>query len=756
MDASIISVALISLFFFFVVLGFICGWVRGLNKSLVRILIVLCMAVLAFFIVPPITKAILTMNISKFNLVIADTPVMTVQDLVGDLIRKVPFISDIVDASPTFEGFIEVMPQMLVNVVLFVVVFFLLKWISMIIYWIVAGVCFNKKKMAGKEKHGFIGAVVGAVQGLIVALVVFVPVFGVIDTAKPVVNAIRAEATAETETNSQGAQEGNDAISKAVDEYGVYFDAADQNWVFKTLGAVGVRQLSDAMFDGLTTVKVKITNGTTSSNVKYSLRKEVKTIANVYPDFRTVTNGGFNIRNNETIEALKNIVNKLYESPVLSGMIREVIPSVARTWRADENATFCGVKRPMFESESVNKMFDALLRNLENPVEPDAIKNDIVTGIELIELCNKEGILDVVAGDKDIMDVLNHPEGEDGVIIKVINKALESTTFKAVLPEVVDIGMHYVYDILEITVDATIGTVDETDPNHGWSKETQILQNIFTDVYKVYDDINKAGEGSDPLHSLNFEALGKVFDDMRESKLLGASAKEIIIALLDSKILIGEGNDVVERFKTSIKTTLEKDEPISFASTFKALGDALDIAREMQDVTQGELNLDKLKDVVKNLNENKEALGDVINDVLDPEMLDSLGMGDAAGVVSDVLGSIVNGDYSEEGSIDKEIEAAEELFNAANSVLATEEGQQANFDKDKTDELVGKLAESEVLLDALVGAGGDNTATQDLLKDKLSDDTMTNLEQSIEGLQGVSEEKKQALKDLFGLSALGA
>ena len=200
MNASLVSNLVTSLFLIFVIIGFICGWVRGVSKSLTRLIIVVIVAVLSFFIVPAITKALLEMDISRLNIVLGDVKVLTVQDFITDMLRQIPVVEDIIESSPTFETVIQIAPQVIVNVILFIVAFFLMKWISMIIYWIIAGIFFSRKKMKDKDKHNFIGALVGSVQGLMVAFVLLVPFYGIIETARPVSAVMLQKQTAEVQT----------------------------------------------------------------------------------------------------------------------------------------------------------------------------------------------------------------------------------------------------------------------------------------------------------------------------------------------------------------------------------------------------------------------------------------------------------------------------------------------------------------------------------------------------------------------------
>ena len=146
-SATIASVALACL-----ILGFVFGWVRGYQKSLTRFIMVLVVAVIAFFVAPALTNSVLMFNLTKYNVTVGSKTVSNVKELIIEYISQIDKVRELMQSSPTMKEFVTALPAMLVNVVLFTVVFFILKYISMIIYWIIAGVCFNKKKLEGKNK----------------------------------------------------------------------------------------------------------------------------------------------------------------------------------------------------------------------------------------------------------------------------------------------------------------------------------------------------------------------------------------------------------------------------------------------------------------------------------------------------------------------------------------------------------------------------------------------------------------------------
>jgi len=283
MSANLVPSIVSSLFLIFVIAGFVFGWFRGMNKSLTRLILVLIVGVLSFFVVPPLTKSLLELDISKLNIVLGDVHVMTAQDLITDLLRQIPIVEDIIEASPTFETVIEVAPQIILNVLLFVIFFFILKWVSMIIYWIVSGIFFSKKKMEGKDKHNFIGAVLGAVQGFIVVFVLFVPFYGFVETLRPVSDAMIQEQVVTEDSGAVSFAANNDDgnenaivyLNSSVEAIDEYINKFDSVWVNKVMNFIGVKKLGVNMFNELTTVETK--------KLKCSLIGEIKTIAKAYP-----------------------------------------------------------------------------------------------------------------------------------------------------------------------------------------------------------------------------------------------------------------------------------------------------------------------------------------------------------------------------------------------------------------------------------------------------------------------------------------
>ncbi len=784
MNAGLIPTAIVSLFLVCIILGFVFGWFRGFSKSLVRFIIVLAVTVLAFFVVPSITTAVLKMDISKLNINIGGVSAVTLGDLIIDLIEQVPIVQDLIESSPTLASVITLVPQMLANVVLFIAFFFIFKWFSMIIYWIIAGIFFSKKKMGDKDRHKFVGAVIGTVQGFLVAIVLMVPIFGVVETSRPMVEAIRAEQTAASTSentgesasgftytvNEEGSSEtpggggssetpggegsggtseeekNNKDIKQTVydvtDETGKYVDAFDKVWIVKVMKALKIQDLSVSMFDNLTTVKDR--------DLEVSLRNEVKVVASAYPGLSGLIYGDADVENAETYDNVKESFDKLYASPVLSGVVSELVPKAATRWSdtslAEEDRKFCGIAKPDFGDAATNRVFDALLLNLATQEDSEELKKDIDTSIDVMKLCCTSGIVTAVKHNGDLMEVLLKDTNEN-LVSNIIDLSLNSSTLKECLPDIINLAMSKVYTALNITDAPEIHGKLTTEE---WQTEKLVLQNVFNNVLRLYDGINKGTkEGKNALDCLDFAALGRAFDGLRSSKLLSEGSLSIMTKLMDSDFVVGADVTIMASFKEKM-TAVWNDPTVKMEDTFVAVQNALVLAKDLKNA-ETEITPDNIGEIINGLKDN-ETLKGTVNEILNnEETMKKLGLDETtAGVVKETISSVINHEYSAEAGedIQKDINAISEVYNVANKVMSSQ--TEVTLEKTDTDKLVESIANSTVIKENLTKSG---SKVGNLDFTKLDAGTKTNLTESIKGNSNLTNEEQNALLALFGVNA---
>ena len=774
MNTSFISTAIISVFIALIIFGFVFGWIRGFNKSLTRFIMVICMAVVAYFTVPAITNTILNMDITSWNITIGEHTAVTLNELLVNVLRDIPIVEELLEASPTLVAFIEILPQMLVNIVLFVLLFLIFKYVSMIFYWIISAIFFNKKKMQGKDKHSFIGAVIGGIQGLVVACLLLVPIFGIVGTAKPL--AVSYEQTTQQQTafldnglynatedgNSSGPKADTDFIFEIATDT---VDAFENTWVVKVLSAVGVDDLSLGMFDNLTTIE--------ENGVEIGLRKEVNIISEAFPEIKFLIDNNFNIENNEVLESLDKAVDKLYSSTLLSGVVNEVIPYASNQWSLGN--TFCGIKKPTFEDPGINNLFSALLIELGKPNQDQTIKNDLKVTVKLVKVCNNAGILTAVLNDQDVMEVLKQ-EKNDNFISEVIGVALESNTLREILPELINVAMDFVYVGLDVDPDS-IDKIDVDSSLINWNGteeapvgEKQRLQTIFSNLFDIFDEISSAPEGSDILEHLDFAKLGDTFDNIRFSELFSYQktpesdpvSLQMMKAILNSSTISGEGGDVLTTFMDEL-SLIWKDKNVHLRDTFTSLQKSLNVVKQMQNAT--EFKPDDIADILETLTED-DTLKEVAKTIItDTETLKNVGLDDkTAGIVSETLGSVIEKLDDEETDVQAEIEAVKGLYTVANKVLNNDKTEdveaKAEITQEDANTVIESLAQSNVLLNTVVkdDGAGNYVASEKVADLGITENLDTNtIEDAINSLDSEEYADQIAkLNALFGTNAVGS
>lgn len=376
MSEGTIGLIVIAVFVAVLLFGFLFGLWRGFNKSLVRLLFVVASIVGAFFLAPVVTRWALTFDLSNFGIKIAGESVSTLGELLRALLKDVPYIQDLA-GTEAYATIMEVVPQMIVNVVMFVVLFYLIRLVSMIIYWIIAGICFSKKKTEGKNRHRLLGSVVGVVQNFAVFLVLLVPVIGAVNIVGEIETIVTQENSSSASTTrttlsddnsyvvlmegeGEGEGEGESGSSSSGSEgeivkiYNTVNDVIKiykNTWVAKFLSGVKLDVVCQGAFDKLSTVE--------KDGEKFVLKNEVSSAAYVYTDYKDFKAlGSIDVTNPKLYEIMKSAINHAYQSGLAAKTIDEIVPLAASKWLAGEE--FLGIT---FDSLGIEEPYKAVVKS---------------------------------------------------------------------------------------------------------------------------------------------------------------------------------------------------------------------------------------------------------------------------------------------------------------------------------------------------------------------------------------------------------
>lgn len=507
MTPEIITTFVIVAFLVILLAGFLFGLIRGFNKSLVRILLVVAMLVLTFFIVPKITSAVMTLDISSWGVTIAGESVTSVGDIVVTLLDQIPQVADIAGTS-AYATIINVVPQMILNVVLFIVVFILLRLVSMIIYWIISGICFSKKKTEGKNKHRLLGSLVGLVQNFIIFLVILVPVVGTINILgdiETLTNSPSAQvvSTTGTSVSDPAGEEPEDPSNNQVSPYQTIMDVKDaynDAWVAKFLHAVKLDNACMYIFNELTTV--------TEDNVEYNLRDEANSVANIVIDVVDLTKlGEFDLTKPEVIMALNNIIDGCYNSKLAANLIDEVIPLATSKWVNGE--TFCGLSKPVVEG--YEDVIDDLLVKLGSSEDLRATLKSTVSLMGSVfnttkELFNGETVDITTIGT--LLDDLSKDENTLDLVKEVLTEETITDILDNVMPEE---GTDGIKGMITETI-TTVLNADYTQEGADISNEIAVVTETLKATEKL---MNPSAEN--PFEQAD---ANKVIESLSESKVI--------------------------------------------------------------------------------------------------------------------------------------------------------------------------------------------------------------------------------------------
>ncbi len=478
MSAEIVSTCVVVFFVGILLIGFLFGLARGFNKGIIRLFMVVASLVLTFFIVPSISSAVLKINLANYNIVIGGSVVTSFPELIVAILSNLPFVNDIT-GTDAFATIMNVLPQMILNIVLFVVVFYIIRLVTMIFYWIIAGVCFNKKKMEGKNRHRLLGSLMGVIQNFIIFLVILVPCVGIInmvgDAEKTIESATTTQAVAsanialaaddeyiveesdngestdtttdDTSTSDQTSSSTPETVSSLVKVTEVV-DACQKSWVFKFLSAVKLDKACMYVFDNLSTVK--------ENGVSYTLSTEVKSLSQVYAAYLDVKDaGGFDLTNADSINAIQNLVEKCYDGKFTSMLANDIIKELANKWL--NNETFLGLSKPSIAN--CEEILNGLLNKISMSTD---IKTEIIAATNTINiLLNKIDAIttNITGGDGVVLDaevvgdILNQLAQDEAIFDLVKDVVVENLT--NVLPD--DIKDNDYGKIITETIGAIFG-----------------------------------------------------------------------------------------------------------------------------------------------------------------------------------------------------------------------------------------------------------------------------------------------------------
>lgn len=479
---SSLPAALFGIFAVFLVFGMLFGAGRGAKRSLLRLLTVVVFILIAFLITPSLSQWVYGWDIS----IAGNTPAEWVEEMVQTL-RQDESMAYLVPFVPYIKDVVIGLAFALISVILFLLMYLLVKPLSWIVYAILAGIIAPKRNAKGKlnPKHAGWGLLIGAVQGVVLFFFFMLPINSLIS--------ITAEVAAYQGYNPETVQ----AATMADD------------------------RLDDALDDDIFTAE---TNTDQQTGITDTLPEAVQKISQAtqgyqnvlrYTGLEFVSRWAFNYQMTvQTNDVSINISNDLVTGAELVIDLNAIEPLIDRLWESDDFAAgLATFSHQDFETvrHIINKVFDFEILKVGDIIFKnfDNILAASITGDETLLTGTDDVCQDSIYGRLTQSLASARIENAPANFVKGLRAMVGY-----VAEQQFNLVKNDLLQAVNITEDLSILPVAYPDAAHPTSILSALTQNDLTPA--AYFDILLAPVTiSDHQHGPNAVALDVLFDGFR-------------------------------------------------------------------------------------------------------------------------------------------------------------------------------------------------------------------------------------------------
>ncbi len=530
MDASLVGILLAVLFGLIVVVSFLIGLKRGLMKSLFRFGWLLVSGIIIWFVTPPIANYLNTFDLTSLGIVIDGQTVHKLSDVGVNLLNSLG-LDEAITSSSAVQSFAQNLPTMILNVLLFVVLFFLFKYLLWIVWAPIASRIFDKDKRAKKvynkkikelkkkgmpiteedakfslpkkNKFRFLGGLVGVVSGLLICAVAFSPIVGL--------NAIYQNVSANVMTTNDEGEEVSFVNSQLDEETIKYANVYQNSIAFNLMKYTGMNFMAGVMFDNMAVAKVE------DKTIK--LADEVSTGVKLYSRYIEIDDF---IKNYDTAtkedldKVLANVKEVFFDmdnSQLIYVLGDDLMPIFIDKYvieNEDFKLEFSGIE------------FDEILRvaykeaTKNNPLKVKELQKQVESLVDIVQLFNNYDLaLPIIKGEVSDFDgfvrlVSQNVVGDNANSAKVFSDALVDKLYGISLlegqyPTIIDSMVEGLFTNLDIEFESN----KDIDKNVLKDKLKTIFANVF-EFFKYLDESTDLDFGSNTRNALS--SLGKIID----------------------------------------------------------------------------------------------------------------------------------------------------------------------------------------------------------------------------------------------------
>ncbi len=519
-DAKTISLVLSLVVGVFILWGIVWGLIRGFKNSLYRGVFLIFVLAIAFFIASMISRALINGNIGDIiTLEVNGERVRNLRDYLSLQIKA--NLETTVDTAGAVESLLTVI-SIAINSFVFVVVFYIVKWVLSPVYSVLARWVFNKNQyrkeqvQSGKKvktkwvkvktkKYRLAGAGIGAVLGLLVCAFTFMPIMGYINMAQSVESSTKKENNAQVGVLSDLMGEEN---------YNIVMDGYNKSIFSGVMKYTGMDYLSGVVFNSLSSTKV--------NKVDINLRKEVETGLQVFNSTKNIKVPDWNTCTKEELNTFltncRVVTNSAFKSGIVNSSLSEIMPIVVDYLiRTDMIQDLDGAK----------KVF--AIHALENlaVIHSEEIKTEVLNLVGLAQTLNDYNLaISILQNDTgNIVEFLQATTNRE-VVRDVTEKLFALQSVDKVAPDVANVMVEYISSALELEGQ----TVEEIT-------SAQLKESIQNILYSMVDILPDLDSKSDYYVTKNaIKGIGKVIDNIKAAPFMTSAMFDATIGKVQDKL----------------------------------------------------------------------------------------------------------------------------------------------------------------------------------------------------------------------------
>lgn len=615
MSASLIGWIISIIFVVILFGGFSVGFWRGFKRSTASLIFSLAGLVLAFFITPPITDAILKIKVG-FN----GTQV-PLYNILLEYMLSVGDVKTMINSNPNLEVLVANLPSAICNAVIFILITLVVEFVVYLIFKVICVAVI-------KDKDGkCVGGLIGLVKAFVVTVVACMPLASVVGLANKMVSTNdygittvaveEVERTAEdaTDDENQGEEEGDadktevQVVTKGLardyvpDSVVIVIQGFENNFLTKCTNFFG---LDDKMFDYYGSVKV--------DNGKVVVRQEIENLYEVADFGYQLSKYGLKNVDYTKIDydRVEASVSRLADSDLFKKVVANSVADII------ENYSKYSFMSGASEFQDILDDIGGYLSTVENKYE--YFRNDLKNITQTLKTFGKAGIVN---------EVLALEEPRIPLIADILTKEANIEAFESGLNSIMKVNMLQdsistiagkVIEKVKLDID-NIGVDVRKFTEEDWTAVEASLVSVVKDFGSLAQmvDVSALVEDAtillDKDKNYNIDAItttfGRLIDEIRANKLLQtADEKSIVDRLI-------ENNNLALTATTVYANDGKELEIKGYQDAFEFIAPSLKLARDegIYDIVKG---ASETEDVIVSLAElvskegNEKLLGNIV------------------------------------------------------------------------------------------------------------------------------------------------